>query len=167
MGYSRDYLSHSGEKGNLNMKKESEKKDSLYRIQDQVNESLRNEIVNAVDSLIDYIKILEDSRDSINDTLNKVDEDAKIYADRKLIEENKQLKEKLDLCYCGYMFDSKKEVEAFKAFEQKHIHNRKTRKMEGGKMPYVISYGHGLGCCKTAVCQICGEKEDITDTGVW
>ena len=63
--------------------------------------------------------------------------------------------------------DSEKELKAYKKFCKKHEKCQLSSKANGGKAPYVIFYGTGLGSCKTVVCQVCGEKKDITDISVW
>ena len=63
--------------------------------------------------------------------------------------------------------DSEKELKAYKKFCKKHEKCRLSSKVNGGKAPYVIFYGTGLGSCKKVVCQVCGEAEDITDISVW
>jgi len=83
----------------------------------------------------------------------------------ELKKENKRLRHQIDMSYGE--FASEKEKKAFEVFSQAHIHDRKTSKVNGGKAHYIIPYGTGLGCCKTVVCQICGEKKDITDISVW
>lgn len=80
-------------------------------------------------------------------------------------EENARLKEKLKFAF-GF-FSSEKELDAWRAFCKKHEECRCKYKIDGGKMPYIIPYGTGIGQCVTAVCQVCGEKEDITDMDVW
>lgn len=64
-------------------------------------------------------------------------------------------------------FDFPQEMERWKAFCKKHEACRLNTKIDGGKMPYIIPYGTGIGCCYTAVCQACGEKEDITYSEGW
>lgn len=63
--------------------------------------------------------------------------------------------------------DSEKELKAYKKFCKKHEKCRLSSKANGGKAPYVIFYGTGLGSCKKVVCQVCGETKDITDISVW
>lgn len=79
--------------------------------------------------------------------------------------ENRQLRDRLRFCVAE--LHSEKELEAYKAFVQEHEKCRLDTKINGGKMPYVIQYGTGIGVCTTVVCQACGEKKDITDIDLW
>ena len=47
------------------------------------------------------------------------------------------------------------------------MHNRAESKANGGRRPYLIPTGTGVGVILKVVCPICGESEDITDTEVW
>jgi len=63
--------------------------------------------------------------------------------------------------------NSEKELKAFKRFCKKHVKCQLSAKVNGGKVPYVIFNGTGIGTCKKVVCQVCGEEKDITDISVW
>lgn len=86
-------------------------------------------------------------------------------AEQKNQEEIKYLKERFKLTYGS--FDFPQEMERWKQFCKKHEACRLKYKIDGGKMPYIIPYSTGVGCCYTAVCQVCGEKEDITYSEGW
>ena len=86
-------------------------------------------------------------------------------ANEELIDEISALQERLDLSYG--QFASKKEKEAYKNFEQRHMHERLISKIQGGKAPYLIPTGTGIGTILNVVCPICGAREDITDTEGW
>lgn len=86
-------------------------------------------------------------------------------AEQKNQEEIKRLKNNFSLVYG--MFDFPQEKERWLAFCKKHEKCRLLPKVDGGKMPYIIPYGTGIGCCYTAVCQACGEKENITYSEGW
>lgn len=75
------------------------------------------------------------------------------------------LKEQLSLSYGE--FASQKEKEAYNEFEKKHMHDRLSSKYNGGRAPYLIPTGTGVGTNLKVVCPICGESKDITDTSVW
>ena len=79
--------------------------------------------------------------------------------------ENARLKERLRFSVAE--LNSEKELEAYQKFVQAHEKCRLGRKIDGGKMPYVIQYGTGIGVCTTVVCQACGAREDITDSSIW
>lgn len=77
----------------------------------------------------------------------------------------KGLQHRLSLSYGE--FSSDKEKEAYKNFEERHIHDRLTSKSNGGRAPYLIPTGTGFGISLKVKCPICGEEEDITDTEAW
>ena len=102
----------------------------------------------------------------------------------KLIEKNKQLyaaaesiirkdyekqinslKEQLSLSYGE--FASQKEKDAYDEFEKEHMHDRLSSRYNGGRAPYLIPTGTGIGTILKVVCPICGESKDITDNSVW
>jgi hypothetical protein len=80
-------------------------------------------------------------------------------------EEIAALKERLHLSYGE--FASQKELDAYNDFTDRHMHDRLTSKYNGGRVPYLIPTGTGIGTILKVVCPICGESEDITDTGAW
>ena len=79
--------------------------------------------------------------------------------------ENRMLKNRLRFSIVE--LNSDKELDAYNAFCEKHMKCRMDAKTNGGMMPYVTQYGTGIGVCTTVCCQICGEKENITDTTAW
>ena len=95
----------------------------------------------------------------------KTREEIDIAAAKKNQEQIQQLKNKLSLVYGT--FDFPEEKERWDNFCKKHEACRVKYKIDSGKMPYIIPYGTGIGCCYTAVCQACGEKEDITYSEGW
>ena len=96
---------------------------------------------------------------------NKTREEVAAAIENQYAEENKLLKEQLRFSFG--QFSSEKELNAWKTFVKKHESCRLQTKHDGGKMPYIIPYGTGIGQQVTAVCQVCGAREDITDTSVW
>lgn len=79
--------------------------------------------------------------------------------------ENERLKERLRFSVAELY--SEKELEAYHQFVEDHENCRLGLKINGGKMPYVVQYGTGIGVCTKVVCQVCGESKDITDSSVW
>lgn len=75
------------------------------------------------------------------------------------------LKKQLSLSYGE--FASQKEKEAYDEFEKEHMHDRLTSHCNGGRAPYLIPTGTGIGTILKVVCPICGESKDITDTETW
>ena len=102
---------------------------------------------------------------ALSEIANMTREEIKATAEQLKNKEIEQLKEHQKLVYGS--FDYPQEMERWKAFCKEHEKCRLQYKIDGGKMPYIIPYGTGLGCCYTAVCQACGEKEDITYTEGW
>ena len=76
-----------------------------------------------------------------------------------------QLKQQLSLSYGE--FASQKELDAYRDFEKRHMHNRLTFRYNGGRAPYLIPTGTGVGTVLKVVCPICNESEDITDMEAW
>ena len=72
-----------------------------------------------------------------------------------------------DLEMSPIQFDSEKELKAYKKFCKKHEKCQLTSKANGGKVPYIVLNGTGVGTCKKVVCQVCGKEQDITDISVW
>lgn len=79
--------------------------------------------------------------------------------------ENKMLRDQLRFAVAT--LSSEKELEAYNAFVAKHNQSCRNTKATGGMMPYIKQIGHGLGCCTTVYCQVCGASKDITDSSVW
>ena len=79
--------------------------------------------------------------------------------------ENRQLRDRLRFSVAE--LNSEAELDAYHKFVKEHEKCRLDRKIDGGKMPYVIQYGTGIGVCTTVVCQACGAKQDITDMSIW
>ena len=94
-----------------------------------------------------------------------------LYVDAEsIVKENYEkrinnLKEQLSLSYGE--FASQKEKEAYNEFEKEHMHDRLSSKYNGGRAPYLIPTGTGVGTNLKVVCPICGESKDITDTSIW
>ena len=80
-------------------------------------------------------------------------------------EENRTLKSILK--YSVATLHSDLELERYKKFCEQHEECRLKTKIDGGKMPYVIQYGTGIGVCTKVYCQACGKFEDITDFDIW
>lgn len=72
-----------------------------------------------------------------------------------------------DLEMSPITFDSEKEWKAYKKFCKKHEKCQLSAKANGGKVPYIVLNGTGIGTCKKVICQVCGKEQDITDIEVW
>ena len=86
-------------------------------------------------------------------------------ANDELKDEIQFLKERLALSYGA--FASEKEAQAYDEFSEEHMHDRATSKFNGGRVPYLIPTGTGIGTLLKVVCPICGESKDITDVEAW
>ena len=86
-------------------------------------------------------------------------------ANDELKDQIQALQERLNLSYGE--FASQKEKNAYLDFERRHMHERQYLKIQGGKAPYLIPTGTGIGTLLEVVCPICGEKENIKDMEAW
>lgn len=86
-------------------------------------------------------------------------------ANDELKDEIQSLQKRLALSYGE--FSSEKEKLAYKQFEEEHMHDRLISKYNGGRAPYLVPTGTGIGTLLKVVCPICGESKDITDVGAW
>lgn len=86
-------------------------------------------------------------------------------ADETLKSQIASLKERLSFSYGE--FSSQKEKDAYDDFTERHMHQRMTLRAQGGKAPYLIPTGTGIGTILYVKCPICGEEENITDMEVW
>lgn len=121
-----------------------------------------NELATAVTDTIQYYK---EMYKKVKEENKKLTDDAYAVVYKKVQDEIQSLHQQLRLSYGK--FSSQKEKDRYKQFEQKHMHNRLESKANGGRAPYLIPTGTGIGTILKVVCPICGESEDITDTEVW
>ena len=117
------------------------------------------------DAVFNTIKWYKDCNKEIAERNQKLHDDAEAIVRHEYEAEIAHLKQRLALSYGE--FASQKEKDAYNDFEQRHMHERLTMKIQGGKAPYLIPTGTGIGTHLEVVCPICGEKENITDTSVW
>ena len=117
------------------------------------------------DAVFDTIKWYKECNKRIAERNQKLHDDAEAIVKHEYEAEIAHLKQCLSMSYG--QFSSQKEKDAYDDFEQRHMHERLTMKSQGGKAPYLIPTGTGIGIHLEVVCPICGEKEDITDIGVW
>ncbi|MBR3741730.1 MAG: hypothetical protein IKN04_14960 [Clostridia bacterium] len=80
-------------------------------------------------------------------------------------EENQRIKKQLQFSVAS--LSSQNELDAYNAFVEKHAQCRCKRRIDEGKMPYVIQQCTGIGRCTTVYCQVCGASQDITDVSCW
>lgn len=113
----------------------------------------------------DTIHYYEEANKQLIEQNNRLTENAEQVVREDYEEQIDYLNERLNLSYGE--FASEKELQAYKDFTNRHMHNRAESKANGGLAPYIIPNYTGLGCIKKVVCQICGESEDITDTEAW
>ena len=113
----------------------------------------------------DTIEYYENYNKQLIEQNKKLGEDAISVVRADYEEELQYLHNRLAMSYGE--FATEKEKQAYKDFEQRHMHERLTSKSKGGKAPYLIPTGTGIGTYLEVVCPICGEKENITDLEVW
>lgn len=113
----------------------------------------------------DTIHYYEEANKQLIELNNRLTENAEQVVRKDYEKQINDLNERLNLSYGE--FASEKELQAYKDFTNRHMHNRAESKANGGLAPYIIPHYTGIGCIKKVVCQICGESEDITDTEVW
>ena len=117
------------------------------------------------DAVFDTIKWYKDCNKKIAEQNQKLHDDAEAIVRHEYEAEIAHLKERLSMSYGE--FASQKEKEAYDQFEKEHMHDRLSSKYNGGRAPYLIPTGTGIGTNLKVVCPICGESKDITDTSAW
>lgn len=122
----------------------------------------KDELTTMVYNTIEYY---EEANKRIGDVNKKLKEDAEKIVRAEYEQRIAQLEEKLRLSYGE--FATQKEKDAYDDFEKRHMHERTTMKAQGGKCPYLIPTGTGIGTNLKVVCPICGKSEDITDLEAW
>lgn len=112
-----------------------------------------------------YIKPYEEALQDLASKNRALIDNAESEKIKKLESEISYLKKQLELSVVS--LDSEKELKAYKKFRKKHEKCQLSAKANGGKVPYIILNGTGIGTCKKVVCQVCGKEQDITDISVW
>ena len=116
-------------------------------------------------AVFDTIKYYRDLSARLMNENKKLREEGKEMSDEQLRRENERLKERLLLSYGE--FSSTKEMTAYEEFVKRHMHDRLVSRANGGRAPYLIPTGTGIGTNLKVVCPICGAIEDITDLEAW
>lgn len=122
----------------------------------------KEQLVEAVGNTIDYY---EEENDRLRARNKELSEAAQEIVRKDYEDEIERLENELKMSYGA--FASEKEKQAYNEFVQKHMHDRRTSRYNGGRIPYLIPNYFGIGRGLQVVCQICGESEEITDTEVW
>lgn len=136
----------------------------FWAVHDGISKQIfkKKELAAAVENTIEYY---EEQNTRLYEVNKKLKEDAQALVRAEYEQKIANLEEQLRLSYGE--FTSQKEKDAYNDFEQRHMHDRLTSRANGGKAPYLIPTGTGIGTHLEVVCPICGEKEDITDMEVW
>lgn len=113
----------------------------------------------------DSVKYYEERIEELEERNKQLYIDAESIVRKDYEKQINNLKEQLSLSYGE--FASRREKEAYDQFEKEHMHDRQTSRYNGGRAPYLIPTGTGIGTNLKVVCPICGESKDITDTSVW
>ena len=122
----------------------------------------KEELSTAITNTIEYY---QHTIDALRKTNQRLIDDADAIVEECYKKDIEMLKERLSLSYGE--FASQKEKEAYDKFEEEHMHDRLTSRYNGGRAPYLIPTGTGVGTNLKVVCPICGESKDITDTEAW
>ena len=117
------------------------------------------------EAVADIVKPYKDVIDSLEKRIQRLLDNAESAKIRELEIENAHLEHLLEMS--PVTFDSEKELKAYKKFCKKHEKCQLSAKANGGKVPYVVLNGTGIGTCKKVICQVCGKEHDITDISVW
>lgn len=115
--------------------------------------------------IFDTITYYEEYNKYLREKNKELHDNAETIVRKEYEEKITQLKKELQLSYGS--FASQKELDAYHDFEKRHMHDRLTSRYNGGRAPYLIPTGTGVGTNLKVVCPICGESEDITDIGAW
>lgn len=136
----------------------------FYSYKDGINTTVcsSDELTDLVHSTIKYY---EEKVERLIEKNKQLYADAESIVKKDYEQKIKSLNEQLHLSYGE--FASQKEKEAYDKFEKEHMHDRLTSQYNGGRAPYLIPTGTGVGTNLKVVCPICGESKDITDTSVW
>ena len=116
----------------------------------------KDELAVAVTNTIEYYEETNKRLEAVN---KKLMEDAKEVVRAQYEQQITNLQHQLSMSY-GH-FSSQKELDRYKDFEKRHMHNRETSRANGGKAPYLIPTGTGIGIILHVKCPICGEEEEI------
>ena len=117
------------------------------------------------EAVAEIVKPYKDVIDSLEKRIQRLLDNVESVKIRELEIENAHLKHLLEMS--PVTFDSEKEWEKYKKFCKKHEKCQLTSKANGGKVPYIVLNGTGIGTCKKVICQVCEKEQDITDIDVW
>lgn len=112
-----------------------------------------------------YIKPYEEALQDLANRNRALIDNTESEKIKKLKSEISYLKKQLELSVVS--LDSEKELKAYKKFCKKHEKCQLSTKANGGKVPYIVLNGTGVGTCKKVICQVCGKEQDITDISIW
>ena len=121
-----------------------------------------DELANAV---YDSVKYYRERAEELQKRNKELHDDAIKIVNDELRDQIQFLQDRLDMSYGS--FASQKEKDAYLNFQERHMHERLTSRAQGGKCPYLIPTGTGIGTILHVKCPICGEEENITDMEVW
>lgn len=137
---------------------------SFYAMDTNTNETMTiytgKELAKAVENSIEWYYSHAKALEKQNQRLM---EDAKAVVEEQLNQKINNLEARLRRCLTELSSD--KEVEMYKEFSKKHAECR--LHCSYNILPYVKQKGTGIGIISIAVCPICGEEKDITDTEAW
>ncbi len=120
------------------------------------------ELATAITDTIQYYK---DKCEHLREENQQLIQNAQEVVKKNYEQTITNLRERLNLSYGE--FASQKEKDAYNQFTIEHMHDRLSSRYNGGRAPYLIPTGGGIGTILKVVCPICGESKDITDNSVW
>lgn len=94
----------------------------------------------------------------LEDEVRELREDARTKVEVEILDENRKLKDKLELSIDS--LNTKKELSAYHKFRDEH-------EKRCHSIPYTTVRWNAIGVGHTVVCPVCGEEEDITDIDGW
>ena len=124
-----------------------------------------NDAARLANQVHDTIKKYHDTAQRALEKAAMTKEEVKSEVINEYAQENERIK--AELRYAVAFLYSDAELEAYNEFVKEHEPCRLDLKVNGGKMPYVVQTGTGIGVCTKVCCQICGASKDITDTSIW
>lgn len=123
------------------------------------------QMIAAIDELRAGVQRCIESEQHWREVAHRSKEEVAREIQNEYSEENRRIRDELRFSIAS--LSSELELTRYNAFCKAHDPCRLRSRSDGGKMPYVIQVGTGVGVATKVFCQVCGASEDITDTSVW
>lgn len=118
-----------------------------------------------IDRLTNTLEFYHDQMEQAKKKAAKTREEVIAGIKNEYAEQNARLRQELRFTIASV--SSEAELKAYCDFVKKHQPCRERSKIDGGKLPWIMQFGTGLGVCTKLQCPVCGAVEDITDTSIW